>query len=141
MFLASLRASSSRLPASATVSMSATAAVSRSMTTSSRVLQKAPLQASAETPTPQALLDLIGRNAPTKLEAHAESWDKLNELWMRSVKLYDVGLTTKERRYLLWAFSRYSQGSAPSSFIRPPRAPKKFRGWGPKIQNGVRVKP
>ncbi|WVF65363.1 hypothetical protein IAT40_000090 [Kwoniella sp. CBS 6097] len=132
MFLASLRASSSRLPA--------TVSVARSFATSSRVLEKAPLKASTETPTPQALLDLIGRNAPTKLEAHAESWDKLNELWMRSVKLYDVGLTTKERRYLLWAFSRYSQGDTPSSFIRPPKAPKKFRGWGPKIQNGVRVK-
>ncbi|WVQ93036.1 hypothetical protein IAU59_000100 [Kwoniella sp. CBS 9459] len=134
MFLASLRASSSRLPVTAV-------AVNRSITTSARILQKAPLQASAETPTPQALLDLIGRNAPAKLEAHAESWDKLNELWLRSVKLYDVGLSTKERRYLLWAFSRYSQGDSPSSFIRPPREPKKFRGWGPKIQNGVRVKP
>ncbi|WVR08898.1 hypothetical protein IAU60_005957 [Kwoniella sp. DSM 27419] len=130
MFLACLRASSSRAPARGASAFS----------TSSRVLEKAPLRASAEAPTPQALLDKIGRNAETKLEAYAESWDKLNEVWMRSVKLYDVGLSTKERRYLLWAFSRFSQGSEPSTFIRPPRPPKKFRGWGPKIQNGVRVK-
>nr|XP_018259394.1 uncharacterized protein I303_08322 [Kwoniella dejecticola CBS 10117]OBR81552.1 hypothetical protein I303_08322 [Kwoniella dejecticola CBS 10117] len=120
MFLASLRASSSRLPA--------TSIGPRTLSSTARVMQKAPLQASAETPTPQSLLSLIGRNADTKLEAHAESWEKLNELWMRSVKLHDVGLSHKERRYLLWAFSRYSQGSAPSTFIRPPRPPKKFRG-------------
>nr|XP_019010043.1 uncharacterized protein I206_05605 [Kwoniella pini CBS 10737]OCF48824.1 hypothetical protein I206_05605 [Kwoniella pini CBS 10737] len=120
MFLPSLRASSSKLPVILTGQ--------RSLSSTTRILQKAPLQASAETPTPQSLLSLIGRNADTKLEAHSESWEKLNELWMKSVKLYDVGLSHKERRYLLWAFSRYSQGSNPSSFIRPPRPPKKFRG-------------
>lgn len=31
-------------------------------------------------------------------------------------------------RYVLWAFSRYSQGDKPSSFIQPPKPPKKFRG-------------
>ncbi|WWC98161.1 hypothetical protein V866_005052 [Kwoniella sp. B9012] len=132
MFLPSLRASSSRLP-SAILS-------SRMISSTTRVMDKAPLRASAETPTPQDLLSKIGRNADTKLEAFSESWEKLNELWMRTVKLYDVGLSVKERRYLLWAFSRYSQGSAPSTFIRPPRPPKKFRGWGPKIQHGVRVR-
>ncbi|OCF56079.1 hypothetical protein L486_06020 [Kwoniella mangroviensis CBS 10435] len=120
MFLPSLRASSSKLP-SAILN-------SRMISSTTRVMNKAPLRASAETPTPQDLLSKIGRNADTKLEAFAESWEKLNELWMRTVKLYDVGLSVKERRYLLWAFSRYSQGSAPSTFIRPPRPPKKFRG-------------
>ncbi|WWC91022.1 uncharacterized protein L201_005962 [Kwoniella dendrophila CBS 6074] len=135
MFLSSLRASSSKLP-STVLNQQQKALLS----SSTKLMQKAPLRASAETPTPQSLLTLIGRNADTKLESHAESWDKLNELWMRSVKLYDVGLSVKERRYLLWAFSRYSQGSAPSTFIKPPRPPKKIRGWGPKIQNGVRVR-
>lgn len=31
-------------------------------------------------------------------------------------------------RYVLWAFSRYSQGDAPSTFIQPQKPPKKFRG-------------
>ncbi|RSH85935.1 uncharacterized protein EHS24_004120 [Apiotrichum porosum] len=43
-------------------------------------------------------------------------------------------------RYIMWAFSRYSTGDAPSSFIEPPRPAKKIRGWGPRVQNGKRVK-
>ncbi|WRT69255.1 uncharacterized protein IL334_006239 [Kwoniella shivajii] len=132
MFLSSVRASSSRIPSLVNGS--------RMFSSTCRRMDKAPLRASAETPTPQDLLSKIGRNADTKLEGFNESWDKLNELWMRSVKLYSLGLSVKERRYLLWAFSRYSQGSTPSSFIKPPKPPKKFRGWGPKIQNGVRVR-
>lgn len=33
-----------------------------------------------------------------------------------------------DSRYVLWAFSRYSQGDKPSTFIQPPKPPKKFRG-------------
>lgn len=33
-----------------------------------------------------------------------------------------------DNRYVLWAFSRYSQGDKPSTFIQPPKPPKKFRG-------------
>ncbi|KAK8844154.1 hypothetical protein IAR55_006948 [Kwoniella newhampshirensis] len=128
MFLPSLRASSSRLP------------LPRMISTTSRVMEKARLGPSTETPTPEALLSRIGRNADKKLTPFAESWDKLNEVWLKTQKLQDVGLAIKERRYILWAFSRYSQGSNPSSFIRPPKPSKKVRGWGPKIQNGVRVR-
>ncbi|AAW44260.2 hypothetical protein CNBF3570 [Cryptococcus deneoformans B-3501A] len=128
MFLPSLRASSSRL------------AQPRLFSTTSRVLQKAPLAASPEAATPEELLGKIGRNADKKLTPFAESWDKLNEVWLKTKKMNDLGLATKEKRYILWAFSRYSQGSPPSAFIRPPKPPKKFRGWGPKIQHGVRVR-
>ncbi|KAL0247812.1 hypothetical protein I308_103890 [Cryptococcus tetragattii IND107] len=128
MFLPSFRASSSRL------------AQPRLFSTASRMLQKAPLAASTETATPEELLTKIGRNADKKLTPFAESWDKLNEVWFKTKKMNDLGLATKEKRYILWAFSRYSQGSAPSTFIRPPKPPKKFRGWGPKIQHGVRVR-
>ncbi|WWD21185.1 hypothetical protein CI109_105669 [Kwoniella shandongensis] len=128
MFLASLRASSSRLPSP------------RLFSTSSRVMEKARLGPSTETPTPEALLIKIGRNADKKLTPFAESWEKLNEVWLRTQKLQDLGLGIKERRYILWAFSKYSQGNNPSTFIRPPKPPKKVRGWGPKIQNGVRVR-
>ncbi|WVQ74462.1 hypothetical protein IAR50_004063 [Cryptococcus sp. DSM 104548] len=128
MLLQSLRASSSRLPLN-----------SRLFSSSSTLLQKSPLAGSAEIPTPAALLEKIGRNADKKLTPFAETWESLNEVWIRPKKMADVGLSTKEKRYILWAFSRYSQGSSPSSFIRPPKPAKKFRGWGPKIQHGVRV--
>ncbi|ODN76853.1 hypothetical protein L202_05446 [Cryptococcus amylolentus CBS 6039] len=128
MFLQSLRASSSRLPRS-----------TRCFSTSSTLFLKSPLAASAEIPTPTALLEKIGRNADKKLTPFAETWESLNEVWIRPKKMAESGLSTKEKRYILWAFSRYSQGSSPSAFIRPPKPAKKFRGWGPKIQHGVRV--
>lgn len=52
----------------------------------------------AETPTPEELLTKIGRNADKKLTPFAESWDKLNEVWLKTKKMNDLGLATKEKR-------------------------------------------
>ncbi|CAD6574229.1 MAG: hypothetical protein TREMPRED_001065 [Tremellales sp. Tagirdzhanova-0007] len=90
---------------------------------------KAALQSSPETPNPIDLLTKIGRNADKRLVTQAESWDKLSEIWLKGgTAMEAAGLGPKDRRYILWAFAKYSQGRAPSQFIRSPKAPKKFRG-------------
>ncbi|ORY24200.1 hypothetical protein BCR39DRAFT_472557 [Naematelia encephala] len=136
-----LRASSSRL--------SSALAPIRTFSTSSKLLLKADLKPSPETPNPIDLLSIIGRNAEKRLESQAASWQSLNEIWRAGGKaMEDAGLGPRERRHwisngtdcILWAFSRYSQGDAPSTFVRPPRPPKKIRGWGPKIQRGIRIR-
>nr|ODN90591.1 hypothetical protein L203_01702 [Cryptococcus depauperatus CBS 7841] len=116
IYFPTLRASSSRMSSS------------RLFSSNTRILQKAPLTASTEASTPEELLAKVGRNADKKLTAYAKSWETLNQVWFKTKKMKDSGLAVKERRYILWAFSRYSQGSPLSSFIRPPRLPKKFRG-------------
>lgn len=52
----------------------------------------------AEAATPEELLGKIGRNADKKLTPFAESWDKLNEVWLKTKKMNDLGLATKEKR-------------------------------------------
>lgn len=97
--------------------------------TSVRALEKAPLRASAETPNPTDLLAKIGRNAEKRLAAQAESWEGLSEVWQKGGKaMAGAGLSVKDRRYILWAISRYSQGALPSEFVQAPKPAKKFRG-------------
>ncbi|EIW65826.1 hypothetical protein TREMEDRAFT_35843 [Tremella mesenterica DSM 1558] len=125
----------------------------RGIATSSRNLQKAPLLPSREVPTPAEFLTLIGRGVEKRLGSQVESWESLSEIWKKGGKaLKNVGLGVRERRWVnssldaqetdekLWAMAKYSQGISPSTFIKPPRPAKKIRGWGPRVQNGVRVK-
>ncbi|RSH95072.1 hypothetical protein EHS25_000158 [Saitozyma podzolica] len=120
--LLSLCASSSRLPLSLPLPL-------RQLSTTARQLAKAPLAATSETPTPLDLLTKIGRGAEKRLAQHAESWEALNSVWNKGGQgIKDSGLGVRDRRYVLWAFSKYSQGESPSDFVRPPRAAKKFRG-------------
>ncbi|KAK4689894.1 hypothetical protein P7C73_g175, partial [Tremellales sp. Uapishka_1] len=105
------------------------------------VIKTLTMTSTAETPLPIDLLSKIGRNAEKKLASNVESWDGLNELWKKGGEgLKDAGLGIKDRRYILWAFNKYSLGNLPSTFITPPTPPKKIRGWGPRVQNGVRVR-
>jgi hypothetical protein len=94
----------------------------------------------AETPVPADLLTKIGRNADKKLAEKVPDWKALTELYFKGTKpMGDAGLTPRERRcvwclesadgrYVMWALERYSHGDAPSTFIRPPKPPKKIRG-------------
>jgi len=125
--LLSLRASSSRLG-------------SRFLATTPILRTKALLGPTPEAATPVDLLTKIGRNADKRLTAEAESWDTLNKLWMDGgPAMGSSGLTIKERRYVLWAFSKYSQGQQLADFIHPKASPKKYRGWGPRVQKGKRI--
>ncbi|GAA5979278.1 hypothetical protein JCM11641_001980 [Rhodosporidiobolus odoratus] len=72
--------------------------------------------------------------------------DKLEEAgWQglftqTSTELRDMGMTIKESRYLLWLLERYRQGHDPANVAVAPTPKKTIRGWGPKVQNGVRVR-
>ncbi|PLW15239.1 hypothetical protein PCANC_11530 [Puccinia coronata f. sp. avenae] len=46
----------------------------------------------------------------------------------------------KERRYLLRSMELFRQGLDPKHFAVGPRKPKKFRGWGPRVQHGKRLR-
>ncbi|GMK56508.1 hypothetical protein CspeluHIS016_0303480 [Cutaneotrichosporon spelunceum] len=113
----------------------------RTFASTAQAAAKLPLRAHAETPMPADLLTKIGRNADKKLGDKVPDWKSLSELYLKGTKpMGDAGMTPRERRYVMWALERYSHGDAPSTFIRPPKPPKKIRGWGPRVQNGKRVK-
>ena len=44
------------------------------------------------------------------------------------------------RRYLLWALEKYRQGGDPAKFAYDTKPKKKVRGWGPRVQKGIRVR-
>ncbi|KAK0553012.1 hypothetical protein OC846_002332 [Tilletia horrida] len=50
------------------------------------------------------------------------------------------GVTVKDRRYILWALEKYRQGQDPAKFSIGVKPKKTIRGWGPRVQNGVRVR-
>ncbi|KAL9935971.1 hypothetical protein V8E36_005548 [Tilletia maclaganii] len=50
------------------------------------------------------------------------------------------GVAVKDRRYILWALEKYRQGRDPVEFSIRAKPKKKIRGWGPRVQNGVRVR-
>ncbi|CAK9783152.1 hypothetical protein CC85DRAFT_284100 [Cutaneotrichosporon oleaginosum] len=113
----------------------------RAFSSTARAALKMPLRPHAETPAPVDLLSKIGRNADKKLAEKVPDWKALTELYFKGTKpMSDAGMTPRERRYVMWALERYSHGDAPSTFIRPPKPPKKIRGWGPRVQHGKRVK-
>ncbi|GAA5861970.1 hypothetical protein JCM8547_001542 [Rhodosporidiobolus lusitaniae] len=75
------------------------------------------------------------------LEQYADKLGDWAELFGKtSTDLKDAGLTTKESRYLLWLLERYRHGHDPAQIAIPATKAKTIRGWGPKVQNGVRVR-
>ncbi|CAD6886420.1 unnamed protein product [Tilletia controversa] len=50
------------------------------------------------------------------------------------------GVPVKDRRYILWALEKYRQGLDPAQFSIGVKPKKKIRGWGPRVQNGIRVR-
>ncbi|KAK0535054.1 hypothetical protein OC835_002487 [Tilletia horrida] len=50
------------------------------------------------------------------------------------------GVPVKDRRYILWALEKYRQGLDPQHYAIKVKAKKKIRGWGPRVQNGIRVR-
>ncbi|KAH7338903.1 hypothetical protein B0J17DRAFT_628274 [Rhizoctonia solani] len=86
--------------------------------------------------TPQDLLAAIGRSSEMKLKV--ETWD---DLWrMRGGEMKQAGLTPAERRYILWALEKVRQGYDPDKIAIKEKPKKTIRGWGPRVQNGKRVR-
>ncbi|KAL1736620.1 IGR protein motif-domain-containing protein [Schizophyllum commune] len=85
---------------------------------------------------PQTFLKSIGRSLETKLEI--EEWEKFWEMSGRDLRA--AGLPVKDRRYILWCMEKYRQGVSPSEIAHDPKPKKTIRGWGPKVQNGKRIR-
>ncbi|BGP43209.1 hypothetical protein JCM10449v2_007237 [Rhodotorula kratochvilovae] len=86
---------------------------------------------------PAALLAASKRG----LESYADKLGDWAELFGKSgAELRDAGMTVKESRYTLWLLEKYRQGHDPARVAVAPTPKKTIRGWGPKVQNGVRVR-
>ncbi|KAK1922716.1 hypothetical protein DB88DRAFT_496072 [Papiliotrema laurentii] len=90
--------------------------------------------------TPAELLELIGRDAPKRLGERAGTWEELTAVFREGTEpLKEAGVSVQDRKYYMNCFWKYSMCQRPWLWVRKPRQPKKFRRWGPKVQNGVRI--
>ncbi|POY73021.1 hypothetical protein BMF94_3859 [Rhodotorula taiwanensis] len=86
---------------------------------------------------PAALLSVSKRG----LESYAEKLGTWPELFTKtSGELREAGMDVKETRYTLWLLEKYRQGHDPAKVAVAPTPKKTIRGWGPKVQNGKRVR-
>ncbi|CAO1632399.1 unnamed protein product [Parajaminaea phylloscopi] len=67
-----------------------------------------------------------------------DDWDKMWTLTSSDFKTAGVGV--QQRRYVLWAMEKFRQGWKPEDFKIVPKPKKRVRGWGPRVQNGIRVR-
>lgn len=94
--------------------------------------------------TPKAFLEAISKprrdlaNNSTCVSAVGEDWDAMFAL--NSEKLKGAGVPVKDRKYILWSLEKYRQGERPADFAHDVKKPKKVRGWGPRVQKGIRVR-
>ncbi|TFL01795.1 IGR protein motif-domain-containing protein [Pterulicium gracile] len=87
--------------------------------------------------TPKDFLTAIGRQCETKFTA-AESWP---DFWRSSSPDFrKAGVAVRDRRYIMWCMSKYRQGVPIEEFAHPAKAKKTVRGWGPKVQDGKRIR-
>ncbi|KAF5315324.1 hypothetical protein D9619_006994 [Psilocybe cf. subviscida] len=86
--------------------------------------------------TPEDFLKAIGRSSETKLSP--PSWE---ELWkMDGHAMKEAGLGVRDRRYILWCMEKFRLGFPVREFAHEPPPKKTVRGWGPKVQNGKRIR-
>ncbi|KZO97162.1 hypothetical protein CALVIDRAFT_513997 [Calocera viscosa TUFC12733] len=86
--------------------------------------------------TPEEFLKAIGHGTVDKVKV--ETWEGLFKLRGRDMK--QAGLGIRERRYVLWALEKFRQGGNPKEFAVPIKPKKTIRGWGPKVQNGKKIR-
>ncbi|KJA23168.1 hypothetical protein HYPSUDRAFT_39941 [Hypholoma sublateritium FD-334 SS-4] len=85
---------------------------------------------------PADFLKRIGRGAETKLSA--ETWDALWRMDGNAMKKAGVGV--RDRRYIQWCMEKFRLGFPIEEFAHEPSPKKTIRGWGPKVQNGKRIR-
>ncbi|KAF8967061.1 hypothetical protein BDZ97DRAFT_1804971 [Flammula alnicola] len=86
--------------------------------------------------TAEDFLKSIGRSSETKLTA--SSWEELWKMDGRAMK--KAGLGVRDRRYILWCMEKFRLGFPVREFAHEPPPKKTIRGWGPKVQNGKRIR-
>ncbi|WFD21778.1 hypothetical protein MEQU1_000434 [Malassezia equina] len=93
---------------------------------------------------PKAFLQAISKprrdlaSNSTCVSAVGEDWDAMFRL--TSEKLKGEGVAVKDRKYLLWSLEKFRHGKDPRDFAYDFKKPKKVRGWGPRVQKGIRVR-
>ncbi|KAJ2913928.1 hypothetical protein MD484_g6482, partial [Candolleomyces efflorescens] len=125
-------------------SWSLTSQLSRPLTLFTRSLATATRQRPVPAPgvkqgaikTAEEFLKAVGRDSESKVSPN--SW---TEFWgYDGQALRKAGLAVRDRRYILWCMEKYRQGLAPEEFAHSPSPKKTIRGWGPKVQNGKRIR-
>ncbi|KAK9893754.1 hypothetical protein P389DRAFT_174601 [Cystobasidium minutum MCA 4210] len=111
----------------------------RLIQTSSRILafQRSIPHPRDDINTPADFLKRIGRSMEQHESKLGEDWESL---WKKDTeRLKAAGITApKERKYILRQMNYYRRGRPIREIKAKP--PKKFRGRGPKVQKGVRVR-
>ncbi|KAA1113047.1 hypothetical protein PGT21_019388 [Puccinia graminis f. sp. tritici] len=91
--------------------------------------------------TVEAFLESLRRPSLLSLTNKFTEWDQLFSLEPKTDLVKDGTLSVpKERRYLLRSMELFRQGLDPKEFAVGVRKPKKFRGWGPRVQHGKRLR-
>ncbi|POW07877.1 hypothetical protein PSTT_07954 [Puccinia striiformis] len=91
--------------------------------------------------TVEAFLESLRRPSLLALNNKFTDWDQLFSLDPKLHLVKDGTLSVpKERRYLLRCMELFRMGLDPKDFSVGPRKPKKFRGWGPRVQHGKRLR-
>ncbi|KIS70995.1 mitochondrial 37S ribosomal protein mS41 [Mycosarcoma maydis] len=80
--------------------------------------------------------DLASNSSLTS--AIGEQWS--NIFTIRSNQLKAAGITTKDRRFFLWAREKFRQGANPDVFVIDAKPKKKVRGWGARVQTSERIR-
>lgn len=94
--------------------------------------------------TPKAFLEAISKTRrnlaenSTCVSALGEDWDAMFRL--TSEKLKGEGVSPQHRKYILWSLEKFRQGEDPKEFAYDTKKKKKVRGWGPRVQKGIRVR-
>ncbi|KAF9507981.1 hypothetical protein BS47DRAFT_1332989 [Hydnum rufescens UP504] len=86
--------------------------------------------------TAQDFLIAIGRGLDKRIPV--EKWVDLFRMKRDHFKKLGVGV--RDRRYVMWAMEKYRFGAEPRDFAHEIAPKKKYRGRGPRIQNGKRIR-
>ncbi|SNX82289.1 uncharacterized protein MEPE_00995 [Melanopsichium pennsylvanicum] len=80
--------------------------------------------------------DLASNSSLTS--ALGDKWT--NIFTIQSAQLKQAGVTTKDRRFFLWAREKFRQGANPEAFVIDAKPKKVVRGWGARVQTAERIR-
>ncbi|KAF9534490.1 hypothetical protein CPB83DRAFT_756309 [Crepidotus variabilis] len=99
--------------------------------------------------TPEDFLKAIGRASETKVST--ETWTKFWNMDGSAMRAAGVGVRDRKwtlfltrilplTRYILWCMEKYRLGFPIREFAHDAPPKKTVRGWGPKVQDGKRIR-
>ncbi|KAH9820271.1 hypothetical protein DFH28DRAFT_1052584 [Melampsora americana] len=91
-----------------------------------------------EIETVESFLNSLKRPNLIELKSKFQSWDEFFK--SNRISLKSTSINPKERKYLLWSMERFRHGQDPKEFSIKLKKKKTIRGWGPRVQNGKRLR-